>query len=251
MICLEKELCLAQYFFTLQIACVFLYCRLTTREEASMNHTKKHLMTEVANESLHLKQPLENLSIDFSPSEWEWRVGHSGITNSRPRAMVLAYVTARALQERLDLVCGPANWTCEYQAAPNASHDALLCSIGIRVAYDEMTRTSNWVYKVDGASNSKVEPVKGGISNSFKRAAVLWGMGRHLYNLASHWADFAPRKNEDFHQAFIEGTKYDWYPPREIKYKNNRKLNSSPLLEYTKANPAILDEGISDKDIPF
>ena len=76
-------------------------------------------------------------------------------------------------------------------------------------------------------------------------------MGRNLYNLADHWADFTPRKNEDSNQAIIKGTKYDWYPPREIKYKKKRNLTSSPLVDYTNSKPALLNKDISDKDIPF
>lgn len=44
-----------------------------------------------------------------------------------------------------------------------------------------------WVSKVDGAENTDIETVKGGISDSFKRAAVQWGIGRYLYKVGSLW----------------------------------------------------------------
>ena len=43
--------------------------------------------------------------------------------------------------------------------------------------------------KTDGAENSDIEPVKGGLSDSFKRAAVQWGIGRYLYSMGAVWVD--------------------------------------------------------------
>jgi len=44
-----------------------------------------------------------------------------------------------------------------------------------------------------GAENSDIEPVKGGLSDSFKRAAVQWGIGRYLYSLGAVWVDVEQR----------------------------------------------------------
>jgi hypothetical protein len=44
-----------------------------------------------------------------------------------------------------------------------------------------------WVWKANGAGNSDVEAEKGACSDAFKRAAVLWGIGRYLYDLDSPW----------------------------------------------------------------
>ena len=45
-----------------------------------------------------------------------------------------------------------------------------------------------WITKCDGSDQTDIEAVKGGISGAIKRSAVLWGIGRYLYNLD---ADFA------------------------------------------------------------
>lgn len=37
-----------------------------------------------------------------------------------------------------------------------------------------------WISKEDGSEESDYSSVKGGFSNSLKRAAVLWGVGRYL-----------------------------------------------------------------------
>lgn len=63
-----------------------------------------------------------------------------------------------------------------------------LCALSI---YDESRK--EWVTKTDGAENSDIEPVKGGLSDSFKRAAVQWGIGRYLYSMGALWVDVEQR----------------------------------------------------------
>jgi hypothetical protein len=52
----------------------------------------------------------------------------------------------------------------------------LFCSIGINV-------DGWWVWKSDCGTESNVEKQKGEASDAFKRAAVMWGVGRFLYSL--------------------------------------------------------------------
>src|SRR5215218_8223879 len=61
---------------------------------------------------------LARLRDPFAPEDIEWRVQTAGEKNGRPWARVLAYVTNRAIMDRLDEVVGPANWQNEYQAGP-------------------------------------------------------------------------------------------------------------------------------------
>ena len=115
---------------------------------------------------------LKDLSRTFDPQDLEWRIQQSGISNGNPWAMVLAYVTNRAIQMRLDDVIGPADWKNEYK--PDG--DGFLCGLSIKI-------DGEWITKWDGAEKTAIEPMKGGLSNSMKRAAVQWGIGRYLYNL--------------------------------------------------------------------
>jgi hypothetical protein len=92
---------------------------------------------------------------------------------------------SRAIQNRLDSVVTPFKWRNEYvQWHGNAQ----VCGISI---YDD-TRNI-WVTKFDGAENTNIEPVKGGLSDSFKRAAVMWGIGRYLYNIPGKWVGIEPK----------------------------------------------------------
>ena len=128
----------------------------------------------------------------FSAEDIEWRVQQSGIKDNKGWALVLAYVANRAVQARLDEVCGPENWRNEYEKAPDGG---VMCGLSIRVL-DE------WVTKWDGAENTDIEAVKGGLSNSMKRAAVQWGIGRYLYKLDTTFVQV--KRNGDNYIAIKE-----------------------------------------------
>lgn len=119
---------------------------------------------------------LAKLFFPFDAKDIRWRVG--SVTKDKTKGMALAYLDARAVMDRLDSVCGPGGWQATY---PHAAQKTV-CSIGIRVG-DE------WVWKSNGAGDSDIEAEKGALSDAFKRAAVLWGIGRYLYDLDSPWVE--------------------------------------------------------------
>jgi hypothetical protein len=122
---------------------------------------------------------LSLLKKPFPADEIEWRIGRSGVkSDGTPWAMVLAYVTSRAIMDRLDEACGTENWCNEFKAAPEGG---VMCGISIRIGQE-------WVTKWDGAENTDVEAVKGGLSGAMKRAGVQWGIGRYLYGLEEGFA---------------------------------------------------------------
>jgi hypothetical protein len=121
----------------------------------------------------------EQLGEPFPAEDVEWRVGQAGKKGEGVWAKVLAYVTNRAIQERLDAVMGPVNWRNEFREGPGGG---VLCGLSVRWAEE-------WVTKWDGAENTNFESVKGGLSGAMKRAAVQWGIGRYLYNLPEGWAN--------------------------------------------------------------
>ena len=125
------------------------------------------------------------LAAPFSSDVIEWRVQRAGTKTQYGTgdvtqwASVLAYIDNRAIMNRLDRVIGAENWRNEYKEAPGGG---VLCGISIRFG-DE------WVTKWDGADNTAIEATKGGLSNSMKRAAVQWGIGRYLYRLESKFVN--------------------------------------------------------------
>lgn len=116
----------------------------------------------------------------FEERDVEWRVQSNGVgRNKKPWAMVIPYVTNRAIQQRLDDVFGFDGWKNEYKET--ADKKGYLCGISIKSG-------SEWITKWDGSEYTKVEPLKGALSGSMKRAAVQLGIGRYLYNLSEEFA---------------------------------------------------------------
>ena len=145
---------------------------------------------------------LSKLKDFFEPNDIEWRLQQCGKTKEgKIWGMALAYVTNRAIMNRLDEVCGPENWKNEFKAAPDGG---ILCGISIKVG-DE------WVTKWDGAENTDIEAVKGGLSSAMKRAAVQWGIGRYLYKLGESWIN--SNENGAYRGKTKDGTIFKWDAP--------------------------------------
>lgn len=126
------------------------------------------------------------LAKPFAPEDLEWRLQNT--IEESMRGMAVPYVTNRAIQNRLDEVCGPENWYNEFKPwHSNGKKDAQLCGIAI---YFE---GKGFITKWDGAEDSDIEPIKGGLSDSMKRAAYQWGIGRVLYSLDTVWVDIERR----------------------------------------------------------
>jgi hypothetical protein len=138
------------------------------------------------------------LSAPFDPREVLWRVGstnkkaeerRTGDPKARAtKGQALAYIDARIVMERLDAVCGPAGWQCKYSHANGKT----VCDIAIWVGDDVANPNDlpvGWIWKANGAGDSDIEAEKGALSDAFKRAAVVWGIGRYLYDVDSPWVE--------------------------------------------------------------
>lgn len=101
---------------------------------------------------------------------YQWRV--QSYSKYKAEAMCVAYIDARDVMELLDEVVGGENWQSDYKDIGGQ----MFAGIAIR-------SDLSWVWKWDTGSESKVEAEKGQASDSFKRAAVKWGIGRFLYDL--------------------------------------------------------------------
>jgi hypothetical protein len=97
------------------------------------------------------------------------------VNGQRVRGPDLSYVDARFVMDRLDEVVGPENWSTQQDVLPDGS---VVTRLTIRVTDGEIT---HFVSKSDVGVPSTIEPMKGAFSDSFKRAAVHWGIARDLY----------------------------------------------------------------------
>lgn len=112
----------------------------------------------------------------FAAADLEWRLQMT--FEEKMTGIAVPYVTNRAIQNRLDSVVGAENWCNEFKPwHGSGKKEAQIC--GISIYFEDR----GWITKWDGAEDSDIEPVKGGLSDSMKRAAVQWGIGRVLYNM--------------------------------------------------------------------
>ncbi len=139
------------------------------------------------------KEIMAKLQAPFPPDQIEWRAQSCGVSNGAPWVMVLAYIQARAIQNRLDEVFGWNNWFDEYRQLGTD----VLCKLTVN--FD-----GQMVWKENGASNTDIEAFKGGISGAFKRVAASgYGIGRYFYNLTEGFAEctLIKQKGPEWHTA--------------------------------------------------
>lgn len=145
------------------------------------------------------------LAAPFSNGDIEWRV--SATTQDKSKGLAVPYVTNRAIQNRLDSTVGIDGWQNEFK--PWKDGKAQLCGISIY-----FQQQNQWLTKWDGADDSDFESVKGGLSDSMKRAAVEWGVGRYLYGMTQIWVKIVQRGKGFFivdeEQPRLDQTHEDW-----------------------------------------
>lgn len=169
----------------------------------------------------------DQLKAEFPREAISWRA--QTVTKDGTKAMALAYIDARDVMQRLDDVVGPDGWQCRY---PHANGKTV-CEIGIRVR-DE------WIWKADGAGDTDIEAEKGALSDAFKRAAVRWGIGRYLYDLASPWVPCESYKRNDGKFAWSKWTEDPWRFVRNPSSAPQQGRNAPAAVERTSGAGATL-----------
>ena len=119
----------------------------------------------------------ERLRFPFPEESVKWRIGARN--RDKTRGSALAYIDARDVMDRLDRTVGFQNWQTEYGESAGS---ITICSLSIRI-------DGEWIKKSDGAGKSQIEGEKGASSDSYKRSAVQFGVGRYLYSLPDTWVD--------------------------------------------------------------
>ncbi|MDF2857844.1 MAG: ddrA [Neobacillus sp.] len=173
---------------------------------------------------MNAEQIAEQLKNPFPPDDIEWRVGST--TSDKSKGLALAYITNRAIQNRLDEVFGVFGWRNEFKEWKGVSQ---LCGISVKFE-------GEWITKWDGADDSATEAVKGGLSDSMKRAAYQWGIGRYLYKLPQKWVKLKPAGKSFAIDETIQLPK--WALPKDYDYPTNNEppnLQSNQQNESTKA----------------
>lgn len=163
----------------------------------------------------------EELIKEFAENDLEWKVQSSGIKNNKVWCKVVPYVTARAIQKRLDNIFGFENWSDTYRNTENGQ----ICQLKVFL-------NDKWIIKENGAEFTEYEKLKGAISNSFKRVAASgYGIGRYLYDIKIKFAECSIEKKEGFTEfAKTEGKNFYWKIPSLDDGKNNNIVEFSKKI---------------------
>lgn len=127
----------------------------------------------------------------FDDKEIDWRIQSCGLTKAgKPWCIIIPYLQARAVQERLDSVFGFENWEDAYRQTNSGK--GWICTL-------KVTTPDKIIYKENGADETNIESTKGGISDSFKRVASSgYGIGRYLYELEAIFAACSMKQTDQF-----------------------------------------------------
>jgi len=202
---------------------------------------------------------LEKLKDKFKPSDIEWMIQPGGVgkTSRGFWGKTIAYIDNRAIMDRLDFACAPENWRNNFQDFKGG----IICNLSINIP------DAGWITKSDGCDSSEVEPFKGAISGSMKRAAYHWGIGRYLYDLPTGFcniiddAEVKRRRNNNLFVGYNNSqdkktkewiTFYwtppnlpDWAVPEEFRGKDHYSLDAS-LKEESSRQKASLPKTSAD-----
>jgi len=141
----------------------------------------------------------EVLKRPMAANEIEWRIQSA----RNGKTTVVPYLQNRAVMERFDEAFSPDGWKNEFR---EWRAKGVMC--GLSVLCD-----GDWITKFDAADETDIEATKGGISDSMKRAAVQWGLGRDLYKYPrvfiegehKYIPDWASQRLDQLVDAFIAG----------------------------------------------
>jgi hypothetical protein len=190
--------------------------------QAFVNQTEEKTTTTatVAELTNALAEPFDPSVVRFKPAV---------VTGNR--ALALAYVDARVIQDRLDDVLGVDGWQDEYECLADGS---VVCKLRLRMG-------SEWITKMDVGGPSEQpdggDRLKAAFSDALKRAAVKFGVGRYLYRLPSQWLDYDPQRRQFLKTPTLPA----WALP--TKDKKGQEKNSSPPPAPQKAAPKRASAG--------
>lgn len=168
-----------------------------------------------------------------------WRI----LTAKGGKARIVAYQDSRDVQRILDHVCGPENWSNE----PRNLDGKIYMTIGIN------TQDEGWVYKNDVGTETAIEAVKGEASDAFKRAAVMWGIFRDIYELGYIVLDYNGKypvtpdgvelKTPEAISVYCNGISEPMSHLRKLYFSMKSKVdNNQELLKIFEQLKAIINE---------
>lgn len=185
-------------------------------------------MTDAATIAQALAAPFDPGEVKFKPQ-----------TVSGNRALAIAFVDARVIQDRLDEVLGVMGWQDSYERFPDGS---VVCRLRIRLG-------TEWITKEDVGSQSEQpdegDRCKAAFSDALKRAAVKFGIGRYLYRCKPQWVDYDPQKRQFLRTPALPANPETVPLPQQMKRRDVMPANGKELLARLQArDEKLVREGI-------
>jgi len=192
---------------------------------------------------------ISDLQKPFHDNEIEWRVQMCGKTQeSRIWALLVPYPDSRRIMERLDEVLGVHNWHDEYRV----NDKGVICRLTINA-------DGKVISKEDGADFTGNSPLKGAMTNAFKRVAVKFNIGniRALYGIGDILAkeirtDYPPR-NEHVIKIIDrnKGIRAWCYPPKVSEILNKKSKTEIKIEENGNVGIGEKVNGFSDEELDY
>lgn len=161
----------------------------------------------------YLKTILQALK---QPMPYKWRV--QSFSKHKPEATCVAYIDARDVMDRLDEVC-VHGWERSHAEIKGHIYST------VTIIMPEGGRIS----RTDCGTESETEAEKGESSDSFKRAAVNWGVGRFLYDLEIKRVPASDKKEQGKYPHVVDGNgKRVWDLSKHINSPAAPKTANTP-----------------------
>lgn len=127
---------------------------------------------------MKLSDVQRRLAAPFPGHLVDWRA--QAVTKDKKRALMVAFVNARAVMDRLDAVC-PNDWSFEIEVIAGAPTPTVKGRLTVLGTMRE---------DIGEAGEGEAATLKAAVSDALKRCAVHFGVGRYLYDLPLQWVDW-------------------------------------------------------------
>src|SRR5215469_2882939 len=152
-------------------------------------------------EGIDVKKVFAELEMPFPPDQVRWRVMNT--STDKKRGQIVPYADPRAYTDRLNALFSPQGWTRDYQVETInnitrvSKGEALItgkvlvtCTVTISGLGSHSGTGEKWADDPNGMTAADAQ--------AFKRACVVFGLGRYFYDFVAPWVDLdqnrQPRK---------------------------------------------------------
>jgi hypothetical protein len=168
---------------------------------------------------------------------YKWRV--QSFSKYKAEATCVAYIDARDVQDRLDEVC-LYGWGRDHKEIKQHVY------AGVHIVMP----SGRTLYRWDCGTESNTEAEKGESSDSFKRSAVNWGVGRFLYDLKIQRVPANKKKVQGEYPHVVDNNgKQVWDLTKHIG--NGSKVFTKTKEEPQKKQASVSNENDSSLEVFF